>query len=116
VKLDSLNQCRGLIDAVVAQEAERGNVLPADFPLQPGESRGTGWAETISNLGKGEHRPAALQFVCSCRCSVELERIGRVLCRSQKGSNMAIIKRGNVEGMVLPRFGGQVVKRPSAER
>ena len=30
--------------------AERGNVLPGDFPLQPGESRGTGWAETLSEL------------------------------------------------------------------
>jgi len=32
--------------------AERGNVLPAHLPLQPGESRGTGWAETLSNLAK----------------------------------------------------------------
>ena len=32
--------------------AERGNVLPAHLPLQPGESRGTGWAETLSNLAE----------------------------------------------------------------
>jgi hypothetical protein len=26
--------------------------LPDDFPLLPGETRGTGWAETISNLAQ----------------------------------------------------------------
>ncbi len=31
---------------------KRGNVLPPDFPLLPGESRGTGWAETISSLAQ----------------------------------------------------------------
>lgn len=31
-------------------DAERGNVMPDDFPLQPGESRGTGWAETLSEV------------------------------------------------------------------
>jgi len=31
-------------------DAERGDVLPPEFPLQPGESRGTGWAETLSEL------------------------------------------------------------------
>ncbi len=31
-------------------DAERGNVLPPDFPLQPGESRGTGWAEVLSEI------------------------------------------------------------------
>ncbi len=30
--------------------AERGNILPFDFPLQPGESRGTDLAETLSEL------------------------------------------------------------------
>jgi hypothetical protein len=33
-------------------DAERGNVLPEDAELLPGESRGTGWAETISNLAE----------------------------------------------------------------
>jgi hypothetical protein len=41
---------RAAMDAAEEVDAERGNVLPDDFPLQPGESRGTGWAETISNL------------------------------------------------------------------
>jgi hypothetical protein len=31
-------------------DAERGNVLPDDFPLQPGESRGTDLAGTLSEL------------------------------------------------------------------
>lgn len=35
-----------------ALDAERGHVLPGDFPLLPGESRGTGWAETLSNLAE----------------------------------------------------------------
>ena len=29
---------------------ERGNVLPDDFPLQPGESRGTDLAEGLEHL------------------------------------------------------------------
>ena len=30
--------------------SERGDVLPSHLPLQPGESRGTGWAKTLSEL------------------------------------------------------------------
>ena len=43
---------RAAVDAAEVVDAERGNVLPDDFPLLPGESRGTGWAETISNLAQ----------------------------------------------------------------
>lgn len=32
--------------------SERGDVLAPDVPLLPGEMRGTGWAETISNLAQ----------------------------------------------------------------
>ena len=45
--LDLLRQATAAAEEV---DAERGNVLPDDFPLQPGESRGTGWAETLSEL------------------------------------------------------------------
>jgi hypothetical protein len=44
---------QALRDATAAAEevdAERGHVLPPDTPLLPGESRGTGWAETLSEL------------------------------------------------------------------
>ena len=34
-------------------DAQRGNVLPDDFPLQPGETRGTDLAETLSELALG---------------------------------------------------------------
>ena len=37
-------------EAAEAVDAEGGHVLPPFIPLQEGESRGTGWAETISNL------------------------------------------------------------------
>jgi hypothetical protein len=43
---------RAAVDAAEEVDAERGNVLPAHLPLQPGESRGTGWAESISNLAE----------------------------------------------------------------
>lgn len=36
--------------AAEAVDAERGNALPAELPLQPGESRGTDYAEAVSNL------------------------------------------------------------------
>ncbi len=41
---------RAAVAAAEEVDAERGNVLPAHLPLQPGESRGTGWAETLSEL------------------------------------------------------------------
>jgi len=41
---------RAAVEAAEEVDAERGNVLPAHLPLQPGESRGTGWAETLSEL------------------------------------------------------------------
>ena len=31
---------------------ERGDVLPVDIALQPGETRGIGWAETIAELAE----------------------------------------------------------------
>ncbi len=31
-------------------DAARGHVVPVDTPLLPGESRGTGWAEILSEL------------------------------------------------------------------
>lgn len=45
--LDSL---RAAIDAAEALDKERGHVLPEYIPLQPGETRGTGWAETLSEM------------------------------------------------------------------
>ena len=47
-----LSRLREAQEVAEAVDAERGNVLPASVPLQPGESRGTGWAETISNLAE----------------------------------------------------------------
>jgi len=41
---------RAAAEAAEEVDAERGNVLPAHLPLQPGESRGTGWAETLFEL------------------------------------------------------------------
>jgi hypothetical protein len=41
---------RAAVTVAEEVDAERGNVLPAHLPLQPGESRGTGWAETLSEL------------------------------------------------------------------
>jgi len=41
---------KAAVAAAEEVDAERGNVLPAHLPLQPGESRGTGWAETLSEL------------------------------------------------------------------
>ena len=38
-----------VMDAEAVDE-ERGNVLPDSIALQPGESRGTGWAETLSEI------------------------------------------------------------------
>ncbi len=45
--LAGLRQVQEMAEAV---DAERGNVLPSHLPLLPGESRGTGWAETLSEL------------------------------------------------------------------
>ena len=36
-------------------DAERGNVVSKDFPLVPGEPRGTGWAETLTLLSNKLH-------------------------------------------------------------
>ncbi len=48
-----------------AVDSERGNVLPEGIPLLPGESRGTGYAETLANIAErlrveveGPHRQA----------------------------------------------------------
>jgi hypothetical protein len=41
---------RAAVEATEEVDAERGNVLPAHLPLQPGESRGQGRAETLSGL------------------------------------------------------------------
>lgn len=46
---------QALEEAIAAAEevdAQMGWVLPADIPLQPGETRGTGWAETLGNLAE----------------------------------------------------------------
>jgi uncharacterized membrane protein YccC len=45
--LEALRQAQECAEAV---DAERGNSLPAEVPLQPGESRGTGYAETLSSI------------------------------------------------------------------
>ena len=45
--LEALKQIVPLAEAV---DAERGHVIPDEIPLQEGESRGTGWAETLSTL------------------------------------------------------------------
>lgn len=45
-----LHRLRQSLQVAELVDAERGNVLPAHLPLQPGESRGTGWAETLSEL------------------------------------------------------------------
>jgi hypothetical protein len=45
--LEALRQIVPLAEAV---DAERGHVIPDEIPLGPGESRGTGWAETLSAL------------------------------------------------------------------
>jgi len=37
-------------EATEEVDAERGRSLPGDVPLQPGESRGTDLAETISEI------------------------------------------------------------------
>lgn len=39
-------------DLAEAVDAQRGRTLPEEVPLQPGESRGTDYAETISNLAQ----------------------------------------------------------------
>ena len=41
---------RFAMEAAEEVDAERGNVVADNVPLLPGESRGTDWAETISNL------------------------------------------------------------------
>jgi hypothetical protein len=38
------------VDAAEALDAERGDVLPGFIALQPGETRGTGYAEALSEL------------------------------------------------------------------
>ena len=38
--------------AELVNGSSSGNVLPPDTPLLPGESRGTGWAETLSELAQ----------------------------------------------------------------
>jgi hypothetical protein len=43
---------RAAVNAAEEVDAEHGNLLPENFPLQPGETRGTGYAETISNLAE----------------------------------------------------------------
>jgi hypothetical protein len=51
--LDTRELLRLVREAVAVAErvdAARGHVVPADTPLLPGESRGTGWAETLSEL------------------------------------------------------------------
>ena len=48
--LHLLDVMRLAIAAAEVVDAERGQVLPSDFPLKPGEPRGTGWAETINEL------------------------------------------------------------------
>jgi hypothetical protein len=45
-----LEALRAAVEAAEAVDAERGNVLPADFPLQEGETRGTGYAESLSEI------------------------------------------------------------------
>lgn len=45
-----LQALRDAQEAAENVDAERGNVLPDFIPLLPGESRGTGWAELVSNL------------------------------------------------------------------
>jgi hypothetical protein len=45
--LEALEAAAELAEIV---DAERGNVVGKDFPLLPGEPRGTGWAETLSAL------------------------------------------------------------------
>lgn len=56
--LDTPQTCtlvEALTAAVAAAEKvdqQRGNVLPPSIPLQPGETRGTGYAETLSNILK----------------------------------------------------------------
>lgn len=40
----------GAVEAAEIVDAERGQVMPDDYTLKPGEPRGTGWAETINEL------------------------------------------------------------------
>jgi hypothetical protein len=47
-----LQVLRAAQEAAEAVDAERGHILPGHIPLQPGESRGTGWAESVSNLAE----------------------------------------------------------------
>ena len=47
-----LQALRDAQEAAEAVDAERGHILPGHIPLQPGESRGTGWAESVSNLAE----------------------------------------------------------------
>jgi hypothetical protein len=54
-----LNVLRDAQEAAEAVDAERGHVLPPDVPLQSGESRGTGYAEAVSEITE--------------RCRVEVE-------------------------------------------
>ena len=49
---DLLSLLRATVAVAELVDAERGNVLAPDVPLLPGESRGTGWAETLSNLAE----------------------------------------------------------------
>ena len=43
---------RAAVGAAEAVDAERGHVLPGFIPLLRGETRGTGWAETLSELAE----------------------------------------------------------------
>ncbi|MES2460521.1 MAG: hypothetical protein V4671_08045 [Armatimonadota bacterium] len=45
-----LEALRNIVPIAEAVDAERGHVIPDEIPLGPGESRGTGWAETLSTL------------------------------------------------------------------
>jgi hypothetical protein len=47
-----LDALRHAVEVAEDVDAERGDVLAPDVPLLPGETRGTGWAETISNLAQ----------------------------------------------------------------
>lgn len=47
--LEGLRQLLPLAEVV---DAEDGNVLPDHLPLQPGETRGTNWAESLSNIAE----------------------------------------------------------------
>ena len=45
-----LDTLRAAVEAAEAVDQERGNILPDCVTPQPGETRGTAWAETLSEL------------------------------------------------------------------